>query len=336
VKRPDDSRLNRPVSGVPLAGPRIRAPRVPEETSRQSLPSGSPRGHKGGGRSRVRRQGSRGIVVSGEGSMSKIPTTRKISASAQARRELRTAVAARKASERNEIRRFTAHVRRRRQAALGIGASLVGLVAFVAVGTFSPQMSLRTVTVLGTERVDSALISAGVASQLGKPLPLVDVEAIRQVIARQPLVKSFAIEAKPPHDLVIHITERSPAGYLKSSSGFTLVDAAGVTIEETPERTLALPVIDVTGASPTSRGFPAAMAVLSALPPDVRAQVDRVAASTKDDVTLFLNPTGSRVIWGAPEQSALKARVLGSLLGNFPLGAVGQYDVSAPNSPVVS
>ncbi|CAB4907635.1 unannotated protein [freshwater metagenome] len=270
------------------------------------------------------------------GAPRKAPRTPKISPAAEARRELRAAVSARKAGERNEIRRFTAHVRRRRQAALGAVVSLVALVMFVAIGTFSPLMSLQSVTVLGTERVDSAVISSGVANQLGKPLPLVDVEAIGQVIARQPLVKSFAIEAKPPHDLVIHITERSPAGYLKSSAGFTLVDAAGVTIEQTADRVFALPIIDVTGASPTAGGFPAAMAVLLALPAEVRSQVDRVAASTTDDVTLFLNPTGSRVIWGAPQQSALKARVLASLLVNFPLGSVAQYDVSAPNSPVVS
>ncbi len=254
----------------------------------------------------------------------------------RARREMRAAIAARKTAERNEIRRFTAHVRRRRQAALAIVASAVGLAAFVAVGTFSPVMALRTVTVEGTERVDPGLIAEGLAPQLGKPLPLVDANAVRDVIALQPLVKSFAIEAKPPHELVIHITERVPAGYLSGKSGFTLVDPAGVTIEKSRERTLPLPVIDVKGASSTAEGFPAAMAVLSALPGAVRSQVDRVAASTTDDVTLFLNPTGSRVIWGGPEDAALKARVLSALIANYPLGSVTTYDVSAPNSAVVS
>jgi cell division protein FtsQ len=249
---------------------------------------------------------------------------------------MRSAIGARKTAERNEIRRFTAHVRRRRQAALAIVACVTGLTAFVAVGTFSPVMALRTVTVDGTQRVDPELIVAGVTPQLGTPLPLVDANAIRDVIALQPLVKSFAIEAKPPHELVIHISERVPAGYLSGASGFTLVDPAGVTIEKTPERTLPLPVIDVKGASSTARGFPAAMAVLSALPGAVRSQVDRVSATTTDDVTLFLNPTGSRVIWGGPENSALKARVLSALIANYPLGSVSTYDVSAPTSAVVS
>jgi cell division protein FtsQ len=78
------------------------------------------------------------------------------------------------------------------------------------------------------------------------------------------------------------------------------------------------------------------MAVLEALPEGIRSQVDRVAASTTDDVTLFLYPTGSRVIWGGPEESALKARVLTALIANYPLGSVSAYDVSAPNSAVVS
>jgi len=249
---------------------------------------------------------------------------------------MRAAIAARKTAERNEIRRFTAHVRRRRQAALAILASATGLAAFVAVGTFSPVMALRTVTVEGTERVNPELIAEGLAPQLGKPLPLVDANAIRDVIALQPLVKSFAIDAKPPHELVIHISERVATGYLSGTSGFTLVDPAGVTIEKSRERSLPLPLIDVKGASPTAQGFPAAMAVLSALPGAVRSQVDRVAATTTDDVTLFLNPTGSRVIWGGPENAALKARVLSALIANYPLGSVTTYDVSAPNSAVVS
>jgi hypothetical protein len=118
--------------------------------------------------------------------------------------------------------------------------------------------------------------------------------------------------------------------------GAWLQKKAGVTIEKSRERTLPLPVIDVKGASSTAEGFPAAMAVLSALPGAVRSQVDRVAATTTDDVTLFLNPTGSRVIWGGPEDAALKARVLSALIANYPLGSVTTYDVSAPNSAVVS
>ena len=262
--------------------------------------------------------------------------TRPESETARARREMRAAIGARKTAERNEIRRFTAHVRRRRQAALAIVASVTGLAAFVAVGTFSPVMALRTVTVDGTQRVDPVIIVEGLSPQLGTPLPLIDANVIRDVIARQPLVKSFAIEAKPPHELVIHISEREPVGYLNDKSGFTLVDPAGVTIEKTRERTLPLPVIDVKDASPTARGFPSAMAVLRALPDPVRSQVDRVSASTTDDVTLFLNPTGSRVIWGGPENSALKARVLSALIANYPLGSVTTYDVSAPTSAVVS
>ena len=266
----------------------------------------------------------------------RVPKTRFESEATRTRREMRAAISARKNAERNEIRRFTAHVRRRRQEALAIAVSVAALAVFVAVGTFSPVLALRTITVEGTERVDPRLISDGVSAQLGKPLPLVDANAIRDVIALQPLVKSFAIEAKPPHELVIHISERVPTGYLSGTSGFTLVDPAGVTIEKTNERTLALPLIDVKGASPTAKGFPAAMAVLSALPSAVRSQVDRVAATTTDDVTLFLNPTGSRVIWGGPENSALKARVLSALIANYPLGSVSAYDVSAPNSAVVS
>lgn len=253
-----------------------------------------------------------------------------------ARRDVRRAVRERRAAERDDIRRFTAHVRRRRQVvALSIGA-VVALGAFVAIGTFTPVMALTTITVVGTQRVDATLISKGVANQLGKPLPLVDTGAIEKVIARQPLVESFAIESRPPHEMVIHITERAPVGYLKTDDEFTLVDAAGVAIERTAGREQALPLFEVKGNSATAEGFAASVRVLRSLPADLRSQIDRVAATTTDDVTLFLAPTQSRVLWGSPEQSSLKARVLAALLANFPPGSVSQYDVSAPGSAVVS
>ena len=329
MKRPDDARLG----PVPVRSPSpVTPPPRRESSGRAATVSG--------GVSREPRVRVRDDRQAGTKNTSQQPkrtrTKRPESETARTRREMRAAIAARKTAERNEIRRFTAHVRRRRQALLAILASAGALAAFVAVGTFTPVMALQTVTVVGTQRVDPQIISAGVAEQLGKPLPLIDSNSIRDVIALQPLVKSFAIEAKPPHELVIHITERVPAGYLMGRNGFTLVDAAGVTIERSAERTLTVPVIDVTGASPTAKGFPAAMAVLQALPESIRNQVDRVAASTTDDVTLFLNPTGSRVIWGGPENSALKARVLTALIANYPLGSVTAYDVSAPNSAVVS
>ena len=257
------------------------------------------------------------------------------SAAAEAKRQLREAVRARKAFERNEVRRFTAHLRRRRITFFTILGSVVGLAIFIGVGVFSPLMSLQDVVVVGAQRVDAAAIVNDMQPQIGKPLPLVDTHSIEQVLAKHPLVKSYSTQSIPPHTLVVNIVERSPIGYLQTPQGFSLVDPAGVSIEVTATRVSSVPLIEVNGASATSAGFPAAVAVLRALPSGMQGTVDRVIATSTDDVSIVLKKSNVRVVWGSPEQSDLKSRVLSSLMTAYPPTRSSVYDVSSPASVVV-
>jgi cell division protein FtsQ len=264
------------------------------------------------------------------------PARRKeASAAVVARRQLKEAVKARKAFERNEIRRFTAHLRRRRIAFFTILGSVIGLLIFVGVGVFSPIMALQKVVVVGASRVDASAIVAELKSQIGKPLPLVDTRSIEATLAKQPLVKSYSTQSIPPHTLIVNIVERSAIGYLQTAQGFSLVDPAGVSIEVTKARVSGVPLIEVNGSSATSKGFAAAVSVIRSLPTSLQGKVDRVIAATTDDVTIVLKNSGVRVVWGSPENSALKARVLTSLMKAYPPWRHAEYDVSSPESVVV-
>lgn len=264
------------------------------------------------------------------------PAKRKeATAAAEARKQLKEAVKARKAFERNEVRRFTAHLRRRRITVFTIVGCVVGLAIFVGVGVFSPLMALQEVVVTGTSRVDAKAIIADLQSQIGKPLPLVDTRSVEQALAKQPLVKSYSTQSIPPHRLVVNIVERSPIGYLETPQGFSLVDPAGVSIEVTEKRVSSVPVIDVKGASATSQGFPAAVSVLRALPSSLQGSVDRIIATTTDDVSLVLKKSNVRVVWGSADESSLKSRVLASLMKSYPPSRGTVYDVSSPASVVV-
>jgi cell division protein FtsQ len=264
------------------------------------------------------------------------PAKRKqLTAATEAKKALKEAVRARKAFERNEVRRFTAHLRRRRITFFTILGSVLGLAIFIGVGVFSPLMALQEVVVVGAKRVDAQAIVNDLNSQIGKPLPLVDTHSIEQILAKHPLVKSYSTQSIPPHKLVVNIVERAGIGYLQTPQGFSLVDPAGVSIEVTPTRASSLPVIEVTGASATSAGFPAAVAVLRALPAGMQDSVDRVIAATTDDVSIVLKKSNVRVVWGSPEQSDLKARVLTSLMAAYPPSRSSVYDVSSPASVVV-
>lgn len=252
----------------------------------------------------------------------------------EARRKLREAVRARKAYERDEVRRFTAHLRRRRRMWFIISGSAVALLIFVGIGAFSPLMAVDTITVVGASRVDANKIVAQLQSQVGKPLPLVDYGEVRKVLQEQILIESFTAEAQPPHTLMLRLVERTPVGYLLQKKEYVLVDAAGVVIERGAERTQPYPVIDVKDASAKSPGFSAAIEVMQSLPASLAGQVDRIAASTTDDVTLILG-NGARIVWGGPENGDLKARVLSSLMAIHPVGSVSEYNVSSPGSASV-
>lgn len=260
---------------------------------------------------------------------------RRDSAAVEAKRALREATRARKAYERDEMRRFTAHLRRRRITVFAILGSIVALAIFVGVGVFSPLMALESVQVNGTHRVDAAAIERDLATQIGRPLPLVDTNVVRQSLAKQPLVKSYSIQSIPPHTLVVNVVERSPIAYLVTSHGYSLVDPAGVSIEVTPTKVRDFPIIGVAGGSPTSAGFPAAVSVLEALPDSVRAIITEVQAQSTDNVVLLMQGSSAKIVWGSAEQSTLKSTVLAALMRKYPPRANSVYDVSSPSSVVV-
>jgi cell division protein FtsQ len=163
-------------------------------------------------------------------------------------------------------------------------------------------------------RVDAASVRAAVDGQIGTPLALVDFDTIKRSLARFPLIRSFVTETVPPDTLIIRIAERAPIATLATSSGFSVVDPAGVVILSGAERAPGLPLIELGSASKDSPAFTAAVGVLLALPADLLKRVDTVTAQTGDDVTLGLTG-GTTVVWGSPEQSPLKARALAAAVG---------------------
>ena len=250
-----------------------------------------------------------------------------------ARKQFRAARRARKQYERDEVRRFTWRARRRRMAWLTSGGVLVALILFVVIGAYSPLMALRTIEVVGSERVSAAEIQSALADQVGTPLPLVDFDAVKAELATFPLIASYVTESRPPGTLVIRVVERVPVGLVASATGFDLVDAAGVVISRSGERVPGYPVMDAKSGT-DSTGFRAAAEVIAALPENIRSQLDTATATTRDDVTLGL-VGGARVVWGSAERSEYKAVVLGALLVGHPAGTVGEYDVSSPDSAVI-
>ncbi|MGN8551711.1 UNVERIFIED_CONTAM: FtsQ-type POTRA domain-containing protein [Microbacterium sp. SLM126] len=249
-------------------------------------------------------------------------------------REVWGAARARRKALRAEVRRFTARQRRRRAVWLGAAAAVVVLALGTLGAAYSPLFAVETITVVGAEQLDEAQVAAALEGQVGTPIPLVDESAVKAALIAFPLVESYTLEARPPHELVVRLVERTPIGVIETRAGATVVDAAGVALSTATEPPAGLPVLEIRGGV-GSDAFLAAGQVMHSLPADIRAQVTRVAASTPDDVTLTLGATGTDVVWGSAERSADKAVVLARIMTARPPASVRQYDVSSPNAVVV-
>ncbi|MET4780706.1 FtsQ-type POTRA domain-containing protein [Glaciihabitans sp. UYNi722] len=250
-------------------------------------------------------------------------------------REAKKAARSRRRYERSEVKRFTRRSRRRRITILVSVLSLVLTGVLVTGAVYSPLLSLTTVTVEGSSRVSADSVKSAIKDQVGKPLATIDFDRIKRQLSKFPLIRSYVTETVPPDTLIIRITERAPIGLVASSTGFTVVDPAGVEIETATDRPPGLPLIESGSASKKSPGFTAAVAVLLSLPAEVLKKVDTVTAHTTDDVTLGLTGAGQSVVWGSAENSALKARVLVALIATQSPNAAVKYDVSAPTHAVV-
>ena len=190
-------------------------------------------------------------------------------------REVWRAARARRKALRAEVRRFTVRQRRRRATWLGAAASVVLLVLVTLGAAYSPLFALETITVDGTAQLDAAEVEAALGDQLGTPLPLVDESAVKAALVTFPLVESYTLEARPPHELVVRIVERLPIGVIETRAGFTLVDAAGVVLSTSQSPPAGVPLLTITGGT-GSRAFESAGRVMRTLPEEIRAQVSAV------------------------------------------------------------
>ncbi|MEI3847540.1 FtsQ-type POTRA domain-containing protein [Microbacterium sp. CCNWLW41] len=249
-------------------------------------------------------------------------------------REVWKAAHARRKALRAEIRRFTARQRRRRMMWVGAAASVLVLALGTLGAAYSPLFAVEEITVTGAQQLDVAAVETALAGQLGTPLPLVDESEVKAELVAFPLIETYALEARPPHELVVRIVERTPIGLIETRAGYTLVDAAGVALSTTATPAAGTPLLSIEGGV-DSDAFAAAGQVMRSLPADIRAQVTEVSATTPDDVTLALGGSNAQIVWGSAADSAEKAVNLAKMMAARPPAEVSTYDVSSPDVVVV-
>lgn len=253
----------------------------------------------------------------------------------QALRELKLAHRRRRRGEKREQRRFTGAVRLRRRRILVPVVAVLGLALFVAVGALSPMLNLRTITVLGAERIDPSLIVERLQPQLGTPLALLDERSISETLSAFPLIEEYAIETIPPHELVVRIVERQPVMSIKRGEIFDLVDAAGVVMQSQPEQVPGYPLGEGLVVDVNSPAFVATSKSLTSMLPELAAQVNLASATTDQDVTFTLS-SGLVVVWGSADQSVKKSVLVNTMLSSLAGQSISRIDVSSVEAPVFS
>ena len=207
---------------------------------------------------------------------------------------------------------------------LGIVSVALALVLY-----FTPAMSARSVVVTGVGTVTQEEVLDVAAVRLGTPLLQIDTGEVADRVAGIRRVASARVQREYPSTVRITVVERIPIVVKDFPDGPHLYDRDGVDFATAPPPP-GLPYIDVADPGPADPPTRAALEVMTALRPEVVAQVSRVAAPSVSSITLTL-ADGRTVVWGTTDRTDEKAEKLAALLTQP--GRV--YDVSSPDLPTV-
>lgn len=230
--------------------------------------------------------------------------------------------------------RFREKQRARRRAwaiAIGIVVSLALIVTGVVL---SPILTLTTLEVKGRTTIPERVVARAVDDQMGRPLALIDYDAIRDRLSSEPRIQSFSTELRPPHTLVIRVVERTAIGFLANGERWDVVDAAGVVLGNQGIKPSTIPEFQVT--STTDISFLTVIEALAAMPSGFRKRIALAEAETRDSISFVMRGVPHRIVWGSSDDSALKAVVaLRAIRLAERGGGVFEIDVSAPDNIVL-
>ncbi|MFV0642891.1 MAG: cell division protein FtsQ/DivIB [Sphingomonadaceae bacterium] len=150
----------------------------------------------------------------------------------------------------------------------GFIASLAGVPA-LAQQQFSVLASdagfeVRRIRVTGTKRMNELKVYERVLGERDRPMPMVDLEALRADLLDLSWVQDARVSRQLPDTLAIDIVERTPHAVLKKPGHFVLIDATGHELEPVSEKN-AQDMLIVSGPG-ASRYVPALTDILNAAP----------------------------------------------------------------------
>ncbi len=155
-------------------------------------------------------------------------------------------------------------------------ASLAGVPAMaqaqVATLASDAGFEVRHVRVTGTNRMDEQHVYSRALAQRDRPMPQVQLEALREELLELSWVKDARVSAQLPETLAIDIVERTPHAVLAKPDRLMLIDASGVELEPvSADNTKDMLLISGPGASNQVTQLDRLLAAVPALRPQIEA-----------------------------------------------------------------
>lgn len=215
-------------------------------------------------------------------------------------------------------------------------ALLLSAALFVGLVFFSPLLATQNIRVQGASLLDTQEVKSRLSSLEGVPMTRISQEQVASLIGQESLLYGVSLQAQPPHDLLVILHERVPVALIQEGDSFLLVDNEGVTLGKLGSRDEAkLPLLEGGPELLEQPAFATVTQVLASLPTSVLSDLDKAQADSASTITLTMTD-GTMVVWGTPEESDLKAKVLLQLMDSVGSEAkVETYDVSSPLIPTV-
>ncbi|WP_349828443.1 cell division protein FtsQ/DivIB [Brevibacterium litoralis] len=263
-------------------------------------------------------------------------------------------------------RRLEDFRRRRRRIRLVLAGVLAGVLALAGVAWFSPLLAVDTVTVSGSERVDTQELETDLwVAHGGTPLPRVRPGAVESaVLAAHPQLAAAEVRWSGPRAIHVELTDRTPVLAVRTGEDWTTYDAAGVPLDAPAAAPEGMPVLvlESAQASGADTGDSAgsdtpgpepivadALTVLGALPAEAGLTVHRMQATSPADIALVVTregegasdaEDGAEEAAGTAEEVTLRVGTTADLDRKMEVATVlletgaHMIDVSVPGVPV--
>jgi len=177
----------------------------------------------------------------------------------------------------------------------------------------SQHLGVREIAVSGSQIAGPDAVRAAAAVAAGTPLARVDTYEVADRVRTLPSVADVEVSRSWPHTLVIEVTERTAVAVVAGPDGFAVLSADGVVFNRVTAPPAGTVVLRLDSPGPGDPSTVAALRVVAALTPPLRAALRELVAESP--ARLVLNLADGRVIrWGDAERSDIKATVATALL----------------------